>query len=88
MTEFLIHHTHAAEECERINSNLQNEASALRGKTLFCTCPTGDHSERFRADGGARPVAAEQAVVHGRRGCRCDSASGGLDLRPLWAQGD
>ncbi len=43
MAEFMLHHTHPAEECENIFPQLQNVAQSLKGKNFFCTCPSGDH---------------------------------------------
>ncbi len=36
MAEFMLHHTHPAEECENIFPQLQNVAQSLKGKNFFC----------------------------------------------------
>ena len=50
MAEFMLHHTHAAEDCENIFPQLQNVAQSLKGKNFFCTCPSGDHGGFFQVE--------------------------------------
>ena len=50
MAEFMLCHTHRAEECERIFPQLQNVAASLKGKTFFCGCPMGDHGGYFQVE--------------------------------------
>ncbi len=52
MAEFILHHTHRAEECERIFPSLENVGQSLKGKTFFCTCPSGDHGGFFQVQAG------------------------------------
>ena len=60
MAEFLVHHTHAAEECGRNFHELQDVASALKGKTFFCTCPSGDHGGFFQVEAATKEAALGQ----------------------------
>ena len=48
MAEFMLHHTHRAEECDSIFPQLQNAAAALKGGTFLCTCPSGEHGGFFQ----------------------------------------
>ena len=57
MSEFMVHHTHSAEECERIFNELNNVGQSLKGESFFCTCPSGDHGGFFRV-GAANSDAA------------------------------
>ncbi len=50
MAEFMLHHTHPAEDCEEIFPQLQNVAQSLKGKNFFCTCPSGDHGGFFQVE--------------------------------------
>jgi hypothetical protein len=45
MPEFMAHHTHRPEQCQEMY-DAWNESDApqqIRGKPIFCTCPTGEH---------------------------------------------
>ena len=53
MAEFMLHHTHPAEDCENIFPQLQNVAQSLKGKNFFCTCPSGDHGGFFQVESGS-----------------------------------
>ncbi len=53
MAEFMLHHTHPAEDCEEIFPQLQNVAQSLKGKNFFCTCPSGDHGGFFQVEAGS-----------------------------------
>ena len=53
MAEFMLHHTHSAEDCENIFPQLQNVAQLLKGKNFFCTCPSGDHGGGLQEDAGS-----------------------------------
>ena len=53
MAEFMLHHTHPAEDCENIFPQLQNVAQSLKGKNFFCTCPSGDHGGFFQVEAGS-----------------------------------
>ena len=55
MAEFMLCHTHDAEECQRVFPQLQNAAASLKGKTFFCTCPSGDHGGFFQVEGSTFP---------------------------------
>ncbi len=50
MAEFMLHHTHPAEDCEDIFPQLQNVGQPLKGKNFFCTCPSGDHGGFFQVE--------------------------------------
>jgi len=50
MAEFILHHTHRARDCGRIVPELQNTAHALKGKTFFCYCPSGNHGGFFQVE--------------------------------------
>ena len=52
MAEFILHHTHPAEDCENVFSQLQNVAQSLKGNKFFCTCPSGDHGGYFQVEAG------------------------------------
>ena len=52
MAEFMLHHTHPAEDCENIFPQLQNVAQSLKGKNFFCTCPSGGHGGFFQVEAG------------------------------------
>ncbi len=58
MSEFMVHHTHGAEECERIFSELKNVDQSLKGKSFFCTCPSGDHGGFFRVEAASSHAAS------------------------------
>ncbi len=53
MAEFMLHHTHPAEDCGDIFPQLQNVAQSLKGKNFFCTCPSGDHGGFFQVEAGS-----------------------------------
>ncbi len=53
MAEFMLHHTHPAEDCGEIFPELQNVAQSLKGKNFFCTCPSGDHGGFFQVEAGS-----------------------------------
>ncbi len=53
MAEFMLHHTHPAEDCEEIFPQLQNVAQSLKGKNFFCTCPSGGHGGFFQVEAGS-----------------------------------
>ncbi len=48
MAEFMLHHTHRPEDCGSIFPALQNVDSSLKGKSFFCTCPSGEHGGIFQ----------------------------------------
>ncbi len=48
--KFMVHHTHKAEECESMFSELQNAGESLKGGTFFCTCTSGDHGGFFQVE--------------------------------------
>ncbi len=50
MAEFMMCHSHRAEECERVFPQLQNVAASLKGKTFFCSCPSGNHGGFFQVE--------------------------------------
>ncbi len=58
MAEFMLHHTHPAEDCGEIFPQLQNVAQSLKGKNFFCTCPSGDHRGFFQVEAGSPEDAA------------------------------
>ena len=47
MAEFTIHHTHQAEECDRMFQEIKSAAGSLTENTFFCTCPSGVHGGFF-----------------------------------------
>ncbi len=50
MSEFILYHTHEAEECGEAFAALK-EADALRGvATFFCSCPSGEHGGFFQLE--------------------------------------
>ncbi len=53
MAEFMLHHTHPAEDCEDIFPQLQNVGQSLKGKNFFCTCPSGDDGGFFQVEAGS-----------------------------------
>ena len=50
MAEFMLHHTHGANDCQRMFQEVQNAAHSLKGMTFFCTCPSGDHGGFFQVE--------------------------------------
>ena len=57
MSEFMVHHTHGAEECERIFNELNNVDQSIKGKSFFCTCPSGDHGGFFQVEAATSDAA-------------------------------
>lgn len=49
MAEFMLHHTHGADECQAVFDALKEpgEAESLSGTRFFCCCPSGEHSGYF-----------------------------------------
>ncbi len=61
MAEFMLHHTHRAEDCDDMSAQLQNVAQSLKGKAFFCSCPSGDHGGFFRVE-ATSPAGALDAL--------------------------
>lgn len=59
MAEFLLHHTHRAEDCEHLFPSSQSYDPSLKGETFFCTCPSGDHGGFYQMEA----VSAEAALA-------------------------
>lgn len=59
MAEFLLHHTHRAEDCDHLFPSSQSYDPSLKGKTFFCTCPSGDHGGFFQVEAAG----AEEALA-------------------------
>ena len=57
MSEFMVHHTHGAEECERMFNELKSVDQSLKGGSFFCTCPSGDHGGYFRVEAATSDAA-------------------------------
>ncbi len=53
MAEFMLHHTHPAEDCGEIFPELQNVDQSLKVKNFFCTCPGGGHGGFFQVEAGS-----------------------------------
>lgn len=45
MAEYMLFHTHEPEDCEKLFKAYESYDSPLKGKgrTFFCTCPSGEH---------------------------------------------
>lgn len=52
MPEYLLHHTHEAEDCQKLFDEWMRFDTPLKGKSLtfFCTCPSGEHGGFTRVD--------------------------------------
>lgn len=50
MTEFMLHHTHRAEDCESLFHEAQKVDQSIKGRTFFCTCASGDHGMFFQVE--------------------------------------
>jgi len=50
MAEFMLHHTHRAEDCESIAQEAQKVDQSIKGRTFFCTCTSGDHGMFFQVE--------------------------------------
>jgi len=49
MAEFMLHHTHRAEDCHSMFQEAQ-KVEVLKGMTFFCTCRSGDHGMFFQVE--------------------------------------
>jgi hypothetical protein len=52
MAEYMVHHTHEAEDCPRLFEAWEAYDSPLKGKgdTFFCSCPSGEHGGFFHVE--------------------------------------
>ena len=50
MAEFMLHHTHRAEDCESMFQEAQKVDQSIKGRTFFCTCTSGDHGMFFQVE--------------------------------------
>ncbi len=50
MAEFMLHHTHRAEDCGSMFQEAQKVDQSLKGRTFFCTCQSGDHGMFFQVE--------------------------------------
>jgi hypothetical protein len=52
MPEYLLHHTHEADDCPKLYEEWVKYDTPLKGKGLsfFCTCPSGEHGGFTRVD--------------------------------------
>ncbi len=50
MAEFMLHHTHRAEDCESILQEAHKVDQSIKGRTFFCTCSSGDHGMFFQVE--------------------------------------
>ena len=50
MAEFMLHHTHRAEDCESIAQVAHKVDQSIKGRTFFCTCTSGDHGMFFQVE--------------------------------------
>ena len=49
MAEFMLHHTHRAEDCHSMYQEAL-KVEVLKGMTFFCTCTSGDHGMFFQVE--------------------------------------
>ncbi len=50
MAEFMLHHTHASEDCQRMFDSLRDADASVRGQEFLCTCPSGDHGGFYQVE--------------------------------------
>ncbi len=50
MAEFMLHHTHRAEDCGSMFQEAQKVDQSIKGSTFFCTCQSGDHGMFFQVE--------------------------------------
>ena len=57
MAEFMLHHTHRAEDCHSLMGEAQKVDQSIKGMTFFCTCTSGDHGMFFQVEANSRDEA-------------------------------
>jgi len=50
MAEFMLHHTHRAEDCHSMCQEAQKVDQSIKGMTFSCTCTSGDHGMFFQVE--------------------------------------
>ncbi len=50
MAEFMLHHTHRAEDCHSMMQEAPKIDQSIKGMTFFCTCSSGDHGMFFQVE--------------------------------------
>ncbi len=50
MAEFMLHHTHASEDCQGVFDSLREADASIRGQEFLCTCPSGDHGGFYQVE--------------------------------------
>ena len=43
MTRYMVINSHAPEECEGMESDVDKLPAQLKGRDFYCTCPFGEH---------------------------------------------
>jgi hypothetical protein len=56
MPEFMVHHTHEPEDCQRLFEEWKAYDTPLKGKgdTFFCSCPSGEHGGFFHVEAASK----------------------------------
>ena len=57
MAEFVLHHTHQAEDCQKVFDSLSDADASIRGKEFLCTCPSGDHGGFYQVEAAGSDAA-------------------------------
>ncbi len=74
MSEFILHHTHQAEECAEAFAALKEADSLREAATFFCSCPSGEHGGFFQLEAASPDEALSllperlQATTHAYSG--------------------
>ena len=44
MARFMVLNSHEAEDCERMEEDVERLPPVLKGQDFYCTCPAGEHA--------------------------------------------
>ncbi len=44
MARYMVLNSHAPDECERMEEDVDKIPAAMKGSNFYCTCPAGEHA--------------------------------------------